>query len=156
MAQWQDCGLSAGRHGVQSSIQAGRVGVRFLYKLGQPPKTFISYSLLSVAQIGRDYFEVFHYSILIIVHAIYVVCIYTKKLSFLHVWASLKQREVNPHHDSISKADPLCLRTIWVAVEYHLRDAIGFTESFQQCIINTNLFKQTNKDTQKREDIMGI
>ena len=27
----------------------GRVGVQFLYKLGQPPKTFISYSLLSVA-----------------------------------------------------------------------------------------------------------
>ena len=48
-------GLSAGRHGVHSSIpgpgpKPGRVGVRFLYKLAQPPKTFISYSLLSVAR----------------------------------------------------------------------------------------------------------
>ena len=40
-----------GGMGSRVQSQAGRVGVRFLYKLGQPPKTFISYPLLSVAQL---------------------------------------------------------------------------------------------------------
>ena len=45
--QWHSGKIAGSR--VQT--QAGRVGVRFLYKLGQPPKTFISYSLLSVAEL---------------------------------------------------------------------------------------------------------
>ena len=47
MAQWQDF-----REALcpEFNPRPGRVGVQFLYKLGQPPKTFISYSLLSVAQ----------------------------------------------------------------------------------------------------------
>ena len=43
MAQWQDCLLE---FRVQSK---GEYGVQFTYEPGQPPKTFISCSLLSVA-----------------------------------------------------------------------------------------------------------
>ena len=61
MAQWQDCRSECWEAwGPEFNPRPGRVGVRFLYKLGQPPKIFISYSLLYVAQIGRDYFEELH------------------------------------------------------------------------------------------------
>ena len=50
MAQWQDCRPECWEAwGPEFNPRPGRVGVRFLSKLGQPPKTFISYSLLSVA-----------------------------------------------------------------------------------------------------------
>ena len=52
MAQWQDCWPESWEAwGPDFNLRPGRVGVRFLYKLGQPPKTFISYSLLSLAHI---------------------------------------------------------------------------------------------------------
>ena len=52
MAQWQDCRPECWEAwGSVFNPRPGQVGVRFLYKLGQPPKTFISYSLLSVAQL---------------------------------------------------------------------------------------------------------
>ena len=52
MVQWQDCGPECWESwGPEFNHRPGRVGVRYLYKLGQPPKTFISYSLLSVAQL---------------------------------------------------------------------------------------------------------
>ena len=54
-------GLSAGRHGgPEFNPRPTRVGVRFLYKLGQPQKTFTSYSFVGRPIIGRDYFEEFH------------------------------------------------------------------------------------------------
>ena len=52
MVQWQDCRPECWEaFGPEFNPRPRRVGVRFLYKLGQPPKTFISYSLLSVAQL---------------------------------------------------------------------------------------------------------
>ena len=51
--QWHDsrpeCWWEA--RGPEFYPRPGRVGVRFLYEMGQPPKTFISYSLLSAAQL---------------------------------------------------------------------------------------------------------
>ena len=52
MVQWQHCRPECWEAwDPEFNSRPGRVGVRFLYKLGQPPKTFISYSLLSVAQL---------------------------------------------------------------------------------------------------------
>ena len=52
MVQWQDSRPECWEaRGTEFNPRPGRVGVRFLYKLGQPPKTFISYSLMSVAQL---------------------------------------------------------------------------------------------------------
>ena len=52
MAQWQDCWPECWEAwGPEFKPRLGREGVRFLYKLGQSPKTFIYYSLLPVAQI---------------------------------------------------------------------------------------------------------
>ena len=71
--------------GPEFNPRLGRVGVQFLYKMGQPPKTFISYSLLSVAPIiGRDYFEEFHIHFLSS-FMLSLSTAYIKKLSFLHV-----------------------------------------------------------------------
>ena len=83
MAQWQDCQPECWEAwGPEFNPRPGRVGVRFLflYKLGQPLKTFISYSLLSVAQIGRDYFEEF-YIHFISSFMLSVLSAYTKKSS---------------------------------------------------------------------------
>ena len=55
MIQWQDCRPECWEAwGPEFNPRPGRVGVRFLYKLGQPPKTLISCSLLSVAQLLGD------------------------------------------------------------------------------------------------------
>ena len=55
MVQWQDCWPECWEAwGPEFNPRPGRVGVRFLYKLGQPAKTFISYSLLSVAQLLEE------------------------------------------------------------------------------------------------------
>ena len=52
MVQWQHCRPECWEAwGPEFNSRPGRVGVRFLYKLGQALKTFISYSLLSVAQL---------------------------------------------------------------------------------------------------------
>ena len=52
MVLWQNCRPECWEaRGPEFNPRPGRVGVRFLYKLGQPTKTFISYSLLSVAQL---------------------------------------------------------------------------------------------------------
>ena len=74
--------LSGGMDGIQSSYYPGswRVGVRFLYKLGQPPKTLISF--LSAIYRERLLRRV-SYSFHILVHAICVVCIRTKTTLFL-------------------------------------------------------------------------
>ena len=47
--QWQDCRPEYWEAwGPEFNPRQGLVGVQFLFKLGQPLKTFISYSLLSV------------------------------------------------------------------------------------------------------------
>ena len=55
LAQWQDCRAECWEAwGPVLNPRQGRVGVRFLYKLGQLLKTFISYSLLSVARLQGE------------------------------------------------------------------------------------------------------
>ena len=80
--------LSAGRHGVQSSIPGrgewGSIPL-ILYKLGQPLKTFISHSLLSVPNYRERLFRRVLYSYFISAFMLSVLSAYTKKLSFLHV-----------------------------------------------------------------------
>ena len=52
MAQWQECRPECWEAwGPEFNPRPGRVWVRVLYKLGQPPKTFTSYSSMSVAQL---------------------------------------------------------------------------------------------------------
>ena len=88
MAQWQDCRPEYREAwGPEFNPRLGLAGVRFLYKLGQPSKTFISFSLLSVAQWERLLWRVL-YSFHISVHAICFVCIYRKLFSF-YIWATL-------------------------------------------------------------------
>ena len=72
-----------GGMGSRVQSQARLVGIRFLYKLGQPPKTSLTYSLLSAAQWGRLLWGV-PYSFHIIVHAICVVCIYKSTSSSMY------------------------------------------------------------------------
>ena len=68
----------------------GRVGVRFLYELGQPPKTFISYSLLYVNRVwGENTLMSFMF---ILCHAISVVCINKEALILVHLSEPLKKR----------------------------------------------------------------
>ena len=72
MAQWQDCRPECWEAwGPEFNPRPGRVGVRFLYKLGQPPKTFISYSLLSVAQYGEITLKSFISSFMLSVSSAY-------------------------------------------------------------------------------------
>ena len=61
MGQWQDCWPECWEAWGQSSISGrGEEGFDSSINWGNHRKTFISYSLLSVAQIEDDYFEECH------------------------------------------------------------------------------------------------
>ena len=91
MVQWQHCRPECWEAwGPEFNPRLGRVGFRFLYKLGQPPKTFISYSLLSVAQLLR---EITLKSFIFISYhrSCYLCRLHIQKSSPSYVWATLKK-----------------------------------------------------------------
>ena len=92
MAQWQNCWRECWEAwGPEFNAMPGRVGVRFLNKLGQPPKTYTSYSLLTVTHLQGVVTLSVSYAFDFIIHAICVVCIYKKALLLICLSQPLKK-----------------------------------------------------------------
>ena len=83
MVQWQhfrpECWEA---WGPEFNPRPGQVGVRFLYRVGQPLKTFISYSLLSVDQLLGE-ITLKSYIFISYHHSCYLCCLHIQKALLL-------------------------------------------------------------------------